>query len=43
MKDEIKEKVTWENFKIGSEFEGMLKKKNVRGGCLLYPATFTIK
>ena len=40
---EVKEKVKWEDFKMGMKFDGKLAKKTVRGGCLLVPTTFEIK
>lgn len=35
--------VTWENFKPGTEYEGKLKQKHVRGGIILYPSPHTLK
>lgn len=35
--------VTWENFNIGSEFEGKLQPMHLPGGIVLYPVEFTIK
>jgi len=43
MTDEIKEKITWDNFNVGSKFDGMLKKNSVKGGCLLRKTDYTIK
>ena len=40
---EVKEKVKWEDFKIGAKFDGKMLKKTVKGGCLLVPTTFEIK
>ena len=40
---EVKEKVVWDNFKMGMEFDGKMTKKMVKGGCLLVPTTFKIK
>ena len=40
---EVKEKVKWEDFKMGAKFEGKMMKKSVKGGCLLVPTTFEIK
>lgn len=40
---EVKEKVKWEDFKMGMKFDGKLAKKTVCGGCLLVPTTFEIK
>lgn len=37
------ENVTWENFKIGSSFEGKLQPKDVKGGVVLLDTDFTIK
>lgn len=35
--------VTWENFKIGTEYGGKLMRKNVKGGIVLLDTTFKIK
>lgn len=43
MPDNIKEQVTYDNFHIGSSFEGKLMPKRVKGGVVLLPTTFTIK
>lgn len=40
---EVKEQVVWDNFTLGSEFDGKMMKKMVKGGCLLVPTTFKIK
>ena len=40
---EVKEKVTWDEFRIGAEFNGKMTKKMVKGGCLLVPTTYKIK
>lgn len=40
---EVKEKVTWDQFRIGAEFNGKMTKKMVKGGCLLVPTTYKIK
>lgn len=40
---EVKEKVVWDNFRMGMEFDGKMTKKMVKGGCLLVPTTFKIK
>ena len=40
---EVKEKVKWEDFRMGAKFEGKMMKKSVKGGCLLVPTTFEIK
>lgn len=40
---EVKEKVKWEDFRMGMKFDGKLAKKTVKGGCLLVPTTFEIK
>lgn len=42
MPDNVKEKVTYENFKSGSTFDGKLMPKRVRGGVVLVETTFTI-
>ena len=43
MPDAVKEQVTWDNFKVGSVFQGKKMKKNVRGGCMIVDRTFEIK
>lgn len=43
MPDNIKEVVTYENFKPGSTFEGKLMPRRYPGGIVLEPTTFTIK
>ena len=43
MPDNVKEKVTYENFEIGSIFEGKLVPVTYRGGVILEERTFTIK
>ena len=43
MPDSVKKNVSWEDFKIGAEFEGKLMKRSVKGGCYLCPTTFQIK
>ena len=43
MPAEVKENVSWDDFKIGAKFDGKMLKKTVRGGCLLIPTTFEIK
>lgn len=43
MPDNVKEKVTYENFAPGSVFEGKLMPKRVPGGIVLEERTFTIK
>lgn len=35
--------VTWENFHVGSVYEGKLQHKTVKGGVVLSPTTFKIK
>lgn len=35
--------VTWENFGFGTEYEGKLQHKTVRGGVVLIPTTYKIK
>lgn len=40
---EVKEKVKWDDFKLGAIFDGKMMKKAVPGGCLLVPTTFQIK
>lgn len=39
----VKEKIKLETFNFGNEFDGKLLPKNVKGGALLLPYTFTIK
>lgn len=43
MNDAIKEKVTWNNFKVGFSETGKLTPKNVKGGVVLEETEFTIK
>lgn len=43
MPDEIKEKVTWETFKVGFSSHGKLLPKHVPGGVVLVDTVFTIK
>lgn len=43
MPDNVKEKVTYDNFKSGSTFDGKLMPKRVKGGVVLVETTFTIK
>lgn len=43
MPDNVKQKVTYDNFKSGSTFEGKLMPKRVPGGVVLVDTTFTIK
>lgn len=43
MPDNVKAKVTYENFQSGSTFEGKLMPKRVKGGVVLVDTTFTIK
>lgn len=43
MPDNIKEKVTYDNFHVGSTFDGKLMPKRYPGGIILTPTTFTIK
>ncbi len=43
MPDRIKEKVTWENFKVGFSSYGKLVPVNVKGGVVLEDREFTIK
>lgn len=43
MPDNVKEKVTYDNFKSGSTFEGKLMPKRCKGGVVLVETTFTIK
>ena len=40
---EVKKGMNFENFKLGSTFEGKLLPKQVRGGCVLSKTYFTIK
>lgn len=42
MPDEVKDLVTWDNFKIGSEYSGKLLQTRVKGGCMLCPTTFKL-
>lgn len=35
--------VTWENFKVGAEYPGKLKRKRVKGGVILYESPHTIR
>ena len=35
--------VTWDNFRIGTEYRGKLTPKHVKGGIVLMDTTFTIK
>ena len=39
----VKEKIKLETFEFGNEFSGKLLPKNVKGGAVLLPYTFTIK
>ena len=43
MPDNIKERVTYENFASGSSFDGKLMPRRFPGGIVLMPTTFTIK
>lgn len=43
MPDNIKAKVTYDNFKSGSTFDGKLVPKRFKGGVILVETTFTIK
>lgn len=43
MNDSIKEKVTFDNFKVGFSETGKLTPKNVKGGVVLQETEFTIK
>lgn len=43
MPDNVKEQVTYDNFKSGSTFEGKLMPKRCKGGVVLVETTFTIK
>lgn len=43
MPDKIKKTCSWEQFKIGAEFNGKIVQKQVPGGCLLCETTFKIK
>lgn len=43
MPDNVKEKVTYDNFKSGSTFDGKLMPRRFRGGVVLVETTFTIK
>lgn len=39
---EVKNKVTWDEFKIGAVFDGKRMHKHVKGGCLIAETTFRI-
>lgn len=43
MPDNIKMKLSYNDFLVGKEFEGKLIQKHVKGGCLLCPTTYRIK
>lgn len=43
MPDNVKEKVTWENFHAGLVLDGKLMPKHVEGGIVLVDTSFTIK
>lgn len=43
MPDNVKESVTYDNFKSGSTFDGKLMPRRFRGGVVLMETTFTIK
>lgn len=43
MPDNVKEQVTYNNFKSGSTFDGKLMPRRFKGGIVLIPTTFTIK
>ena len=43
MPDNIKDRVTYDNFKSGTTFEGKLMPKRCKGGVVLVETTFTIK
>lgn len=43
MPDNVKEDVTYDNFRSGSTFEGKLMPRRYRGGIILEDTTFTIK
>lgn len=43
MPDNVKQQVTWDNFKIGQIYEGKLMQTSVKGGCVLAPVPFMIK
>lgn len=43
MPDNVKAKVSYDNFQSGSTFEGKLMPKRVKGGVVLVETTFTIK
>jgi hypothetical protein len=43
MPDNVKEKVTYENFASGSTFDGKLMPRKYPGGVILEETTFTIK
>lgn len=42
MPDRIKNICTWDDFKVGAEFNGKIVQKQVPGGCLLVETTFRI-
>lgn len=42
MTDAVKENVTFDNFKIGSVYDGKLRQKTVSGGTILLDTTFKI-
>lgn len=39
---EVKNKVTWDEFKVGAVFDGKKMHKHVKGGCLIAETTFRI-
>ena len=43
MPDNIKAQVTYDNFEVGSTFDGKLMPKRFKGGVVLMPTTFTLK
>lgn len=43
MPDNVKKKVTYDNFKSGQTFDGKLMPKRVKGGVVLVETTFTLK
>ena len=43
MPDNVKEKVTYDNFKPGATFDGKLMPRRYPGGVVLMETTFTIK
>lgn len=43
MTDEIKNQVTFDNFKLGATFKGKRATKQIKGGVLIYTTTFSIK